>query len=100
MQATPTAATRKAVSEAGAVFYAARLQADVAASAYTSSASAGSSSQGVDVLTSADSSSNDRRTKTQIYAFVAVVVGAFLGAALATFTEDRRFRRALRSSGR
>lgn len=97
---SPTAANRKAVSAAEADYAAARLQADVSGTAYTASASAGSSIPGVDVLTPATSASNDRRTQAQIYAFVALVIGAFLGAALATLTEDRRYRRALRSSVR
>jgi hypothetical protein len=95
--ARPTDANIRAIADAEARYSAARLEAEAAASAYTARASAGSSTQGVDILTTADSATNDRRIKMQIYAFVALVLGGFLGAALATFTEDRRYRRALYS---
>lgn len=98
LEASPTAKNRAAVARAQADSSAAQLRANVASQAYTKSVGATSVNQSVTILSPATFALNDRRSKIQIYAFIALLVGAVLGAALATLAEDRRYRRSLTRS--
>lgn len=100
VQADRTASNKRALARAQATFSAAQLRATAASTSYTANASSGTTNGSVTILAPASFAINDRRSKTQIYAFVALLLGAFIGAALATLAEDRRFRRSLRSRGR
>ncbi len=100
VQEDRTSENRAALAKAQGRFSAAQLRATVASTNYTSSASGGTSNGSVSILAPATFAVNDRGNKTQIYAFAAFVIGAFLGAALAMLAEERRFRRSLRARGR
>lgn len=100
VQGDRSARNQDALAEAQSEFAAAQLRATVASANYTTNANGGSLNGSVTILAPATFAINDRRSKTQIYAFAALVVGAFIGAALATLVEDRRYRRSLRARGR
>jgi capsular polysaccharide biosynthesis protein len=88
-----TAARRAALARSAAAFAAARLRATAASAAYTRIVSSPTVSNSVHVLAPATAAASDRRSKLQIYLFVAIVVGLILGAVLATLVTDREDRR-------
>lgn len=86
---SPSASEAAAVARAQSNFDAANLKVDALGEAYTSSVQSQAATQLVQILSPATRASSDRASTLTILLFVGLIVGLFVGGALANLRESR-----------
>jgi uncharacterized protein involved in exopolysaccharide biosynthesis len=96
-QARSTASAEEEVDSAKSEVEAASLRVDALGKAYTASIQSQVATQLIQVISPATEASSDRRSKFMILAFIGLVVGLLVGAAVAYYRENRLDTRATKT---